>query len=507
MYASIATTGFNSTLSNLERSTDGGANWTDVAANLNGDDYLASQGAYDNVIEIDPTNANEVFAAGVLANQGGGAGFNGGGIVESQDGVRHLDRWHDSSGHQHRHVRKRRPAHRLSRAGFRRQRPGRRGQRRRRPRLDANDLTTPNVAWTDLNANLNTIQFQGITLDPTNANLVYGGSQDNGTERYSGSLDWTRIVGDGGITLLDPTDSNRLYQQFEGGLSLQTLTNPAAGSPSFSNISSGIVANNSGTPPAPIVNFLAPYTLDSSGDVLYGSDFVNLSTDHGGSWSQIGTPGTNNFNPGDSAIDSIAVAPGNNAVVYVSAGGNMFVTQNATAAAGSVTWTEIDLPSGRAGGRQSIAVDPSQPGLAYAVVNSFTVGGKHVYMTNDFGNTWTDISNNLPNSPVWSVAIDSEPGDHVLYVGNDLGVYVSTDSGAHWSRFGGNSLPNLQVLTLDVEPALGILAAGTHGEGVFEAKLTTPILVISGDQDFTNEDDIIKLVAATRPIPRSSTFS
>src|SRR5438094_947269 len=63
-------------------------------------------------------------------------------------------------------------------------------------RLD--DPTVP--SWTDLNGDLNTIQFQGIGLHPTNANIVIGGSQDNGTELYRGAPLWTETAGgDGGL--------------------------------------------------------------------------------------------------------------------------------------------------------------------------------------------------------------------------------------------------------------------------------------------------------------------
>src|SRR5439155_5319899 len=182
-------------------------------------------------------------------------------------------------------------------------------------RLDSNDITTPNIAWTDLNTNLNTIQFRGISLDPTNADIAYGGSQDNGTERFNNSLGWTRILGgDGAITRLDPTNNNRLYaENFQ--LSLKISTNPQAASPTFTSITAGIMVNGGMNP---IVNFAAPYVLNSAGNILFGTDFLNLSTNQGGAWTQIGTPGTNNFIPTDGFVDAIAVAPSNNADVYVS---------------------------------------------------------------------------------------------------------------------------------------------------------------------------------------------
>jgi len=69
--------------------------------------------------------------------------------------------------------------------------------------LDGNDggifrLDNPSVpTWADLNSNTNSIQFEGIDLHPTNPNIVAGGSQDNGTEIYTGSLKLARYGGRG----------------------------------------------------------------------------------------------------------------------------------------------------------------------------------------------------------------------------------------------------------------------------------------------------------------------
>ena len=69
-------------------------------------------------------------------------------------------------------------------------------------------LTNPavgSIQWTNLNGNvpnaaLNTIQFTGIAIHPTNADIAYGGSQDNGTEKFNDSLGWSRVrSGDGGF--------------------------------------------------------------------------------------------------------------------------------------------------------------------------------------------------------------------------------------------------------------------------------------------------------------------
>ena len=178
------------------------------------------------------------------------------------------------------------------------------------------------------------------------------------------------------MTRVDPTNSQIVYQEYTG-VSLRVSTD---GGSSFTSIASGIVAN--------AARFYAPYALDASGGIYFGEDYLNFSSNHGASWTQIGSPGTNNFNPSDYAIDAVAVSSTNNNVVYVSAGGHIFVTQNAQAGGSNVSWAQIDLPGGRAARTlDSLAVDPTDAsgGTAYAVVNSFTGVGDHVFMTTNFG--------------------------------------------------------------------------------------------------------------------------
>src|SRR5438876_1236042 len=78
--------------------------------------------------------------------------------------------------------------------------------------------TAANQRWVSLNTTgLQITQFTGIAVDPTTTTVAYGGSQDNGTEKYTGSLGWNQIIGgDGGITRLDPTNHSILYQEFTG---------------------------------------------------------------------------------------------------------------------------------------------------------------------------------------------------------------------------------------------------------------------------------------------------
>src|SRR5262249_51173029 len=78
------------------------------------------------------------------------------------------------------------------------------------------DNPTPgHIQWTDPNGNQQITQFTGIALDPTNPNIAYGGSQDNGTEVYNGALGWTLLRGgDGGFVRVDPSNPSTVYHTY-----------------------------------------------------------------------------------------------------------------------------------------------------------------------------------------------------------------------------------------------------------------------------------------------------
>ncbi|HEV3341035.1 MAG TPA: hypothetical protein VG125_11785, partial [Pirellulales bacterium] len=428
-------------------STDGGNTFTDITSNLS--NYLGGQGWYDTTLTVDPTNPNYIYAAGQMSSQG--PTFAGSPLESFNGGKTWTDIATDAANNGP-HT----DAHAVA--------------------FDANgnlfdgddggiyQLSNPTNAvaqrWTSLNGNLAITQFTGIAVDPTNAKIVYGGSQDNGTEKYTGSMAWNHIdFGDGGLVRVDPTNPNTLYHTYAGGF----LVISTDGGTTWNGISAGIVAKGT--------NFYPPFTLDSAGNIYYGSDNLNFSSNHGGSWSQIGAPGTNGFNPGDFAIDAVAVSPVNNNVVYVSANGSVFVTKNAQAGAANVTWALADLPgnlSTNGNGdfaQDAIAVDPSDAsgGTAYAVVPRFTGGGSHVFKTTNFGGTWADISIPL-DTPCNAVAVSSD--GKTVYVGTDVGVYSTSNGGLTWT-VAGVGMPNTKVTDLEYMSGLSLLAAGTHGRGAF----------------------------------------
>src|SRR5205823_10376013 len=109
------------------------------------------------------------------------------------------------------------------------------------------------------------------------------------------------------------------------------------------------------------------------------------------------------------------------------------------------------------------AVDRSNYRIAYAAFNGFngaTPGRPgHVFRTLN-GKNWTDVSGNLPDTPVNSIVLDpSYP--NTLYVGTDVGAFVSYNGGTDWSALG-SGFPLVAIDQLDLASSIRLLAAGTH---------------------------------------------
>jgi hypothetical protein len=444
--ASVAATGAGGFgVKYLLKSSDSGATWNNISPPGN---YLGQQGWYDNVAAISPTDPNVIFVAGV--------GYGSNHIFETRDGgTSWTDLTSDTAGNS---------PHTDSHAMA----------------FDANGklllgndggiwrLDNPgpgSTLWTNLNAGLQITQFTGTSLNPTNANIVYGGSQDNGTEKFNDSLNWTQVFGgDGGYTAVDPGSPQITYTE-NFGVSLARSTD---GGLSYTYVTTGISTNDP-------VNFYAPYTIDPStpAHLLYGTNRVYSSTDRGNNWTPISTPNANGWNT-KATINWITIAPSNSNTIYATTSdGKIFVSTDAGA-----NWTEHDAPAQDS--FQQILVDKTSAQTAYIVRNAFDSGGNvgHVFMTTNGGGAWTDISANLPNIPANAVAVDTRPGVNRIYVGNDQGVWASTNGPVYnWTQFK-SGMPNAQVVTLELNNTLDVLMAGTHGRGVLEISATDALSIL-----------------------------
>lgn len=439
----------------MMKTSDGGNTWT---ALTNTPNYMGNQGWYHTALAVDPSNANIVYAGGQNSTA------QGKGFIESTDGG---NTWTDistttpnkSGPHTDHHA-----------IAF-----DAKGKL-----LDGNDggiwllegSDPKNASWTDLNGNLNTITFTGIALDPSDPNIAYGGSQDNGTEKFTGSLGWTAFTGyDGGFVRVDPTNPSTVYfthqymqngnawflRSDDGGITSESLTN-------------GINNNDPGP-------FYIHYVMDPSNSprLVLGTNRVYETTNGAYNWTPISAPFTNGWNTAR-GITGLGVACGDPNTIYADVGsGAIFVTTDHGA-----TWHERDIP-GIANVNSAtkplgdFAVDPNNEAVAYVTFDMFShdLGGSvgHVFRTSDYGQHWTDISGNLPDTPTSAIVLDSRT--NTLYVGTDIGVYSSSNGGATWAPFQ-TGMPNVRVVDLELCPALNILAAGTHGRGMWEILVPAP---------------------------------
>ncbi|HEU5116368.1 MAG TPA: hypothetical protein VFT74_06775, partial [Isosphaeraceae bacterium] len=434
MYASVADPSSGGLLS-LVKSTDGGTTWAAVTGKPT--NYMGTQGWYDQVLMVDPSDPNVVFAGGSLSGAQDAQGNFIGGFLESRDGgATWTDIYQgvDSTGpHTDYHA-----------AAF-----------------DANGdllvgsdggvwrITDPAFAtlhWDDLNGDLSTIQVVGFDYDPSNPSTIYLGAQDNGSDKTTGNLEWTLFsYGDGGYVQVDPNSpktvyfeyvNNAFYRSDDGGVTITPIGNGLTGQG----------------------NFYSYFTLDpnNSSRVFFGTDRINVSNNKGASWAALSTPGVNGF-PTFSTVDYIAVAPSNSSTIYTSMSGSVYITTD-----NGQNWTASTVPGGKV---TQIAVDSNNSKIAYAVRGAN--GGGKVYKTTDGGLTWTNLTGDLPDVPVDSVLQVKQPtGEDVLVVGTDSGAFLSYNGGTNWGRLK-TGLPNAQVVQLRYDVVDDILFAGTHGRGMF----------------------------------------
>ena len=156
------------------------------------------------------------------------------------------------------------------------------------------------------------------------------------------------------------------------------------------------------------------------------------------------------------------------------ANGLVQVTTNSGALA-SATFTNVTngpLPNRFV---TDIAADPSNSQRAVVVYSGFNVNTPttlgHVFITNDMGNTWTNISGNLPDVPVTSVAIDPTIAN-TFYIGTDIGAFATSDGGTTWIALN-NGMPKVAVFMLRYHTASRTIVAATHGRGMYRLDVSS----------------------------------
>ncbi|HYS31963.1 MAG TPA: hypothetical protein VEM58_06850 [Streptosporangiaceae bacterium] len=338
--------------------------------------------------------------------------------------------------------------------------------------------------WTDLNATLRSWQYYDARAGSLSGGgtAVWGGLQDNGSSFLgSGASQMVEPAGgDGFDVIVDPANANNvvgeyvdgtMYSSKDGGHSYNYFVSPTC----VGQEELGLTARPGCDPAA---RFVTPLIQDqqNANVWLIGGRFVWVSKDGWNtsctdtdcsSWQNVFDTGSGH------AVTALSSANGGGVIyaAWVAGGGNpgpSFASGIATNYGG--TWHQVSttgLPNRYIAG---VTVDPSNPAHAYAIFNGysrrFVPGGGvgHVFETSDGGQSWTDISGNLPD--IASDALVLANGQ--LALGTDAGVFTAAEgqgSATTWSRLG-TGLPNAAVDDLTMGPG-GFIYAATHGRGVW----------------------------------------
>jgi len=169
------------------------------------------------------------------------------------------------------------------------------------------------------------------------------------------------------------------------------------------------------------------------------------------------------------------VSPSNPDVIWT--GSNDGVVQ--VTVDGGVSWTDVStaLPDRWV---TAVRAHPTNVVAAFATISGYRWNEPlpRIYVTTNFGSTWTAITTGLPDAPVNDLVVDPADGDR-LFVATDVGVFNSRDGGGSWQVFG-RGLPNVVVTSLLIDERSATLLAGTFGRSVFAVSIDDDLVFGDG---------------------------
>ena len=432
------------------RSDDGGITWK-----KQNDDYIDdlyySYGYYFGEIRVDPNNADKIYLEGVP-------------IIKSEDaGKTYVSINGDNvhSDHQALWVNPKRPGHLLN---------GNDG--------GLNMTYDDGETWTKLNSAA-VGQFYAINVDHQKPYHVYGGLQDNGVwtgphnaksnSRWhsTGQNPWQSIMGGDGMQVqIDSRDHNIVYTGFQFG--------------NYFRINKETKKNTYIQPKHELgeepyrFNWQTPILLSPHNqDILYlGGNKLHRSLNKGDDWETISpdlTQGGKKGNVAYGTLTTISESSFKFGLIYTgSDDGLVQVSKN-----GGGSWTTItgSFPENLWVSR--VQASQHKKERVYTSLNGYRNDdfSPYVFKSDDYGNTWTSISEGIPASAV-NVIIEDPENEDILYVGTDNGLYISFNQGNSWEVFQ-NGIPNVAIHDLVIQKEAKHLLVGTHGRSIYKADIST----------------------------------
>lgn len=430
------------------KSTDGGLTWRKTHDDYI-DDLYYSYGYYFGHIYVSPANKEHVYIYGVP-------------ILKSKDGGKTFTSIQAENVHADHHalwINPKNPNH----------------------LINGNDGGV-NITYDDgktwiKNNSPSVGQFYAINVDNQTPYNVYGGLQDNGVwkgannapedrswQQY-GHYPWEMIMGGDGMQIeIDNRNPNIVYTGYQFGnyyrLNLetedQTYIQPK---------------HQLGESPYRF-NWQTPIELSNHNqDILYlGGNKLLRSLDQGNTWEAISNDLTNGGKKGNVAygtLTSISESPFQFGLIYAgSDDGLIHVTKNSGA-----TWQNISTLFPKDLWVSRVIASSHKKERVYVTLNGYRWDdfSTYVYMSDDFGQTWKDISSNVPMSPV-NVIKEDPVNQNMLYLGTDNGAYVSFNKGETWQAFS-KGLPAVAVHDLVIHQETNDLLLATHGRSIYKTNV------------------------------------
>ncbi len=308
--------------------------------------------------------------------------------------------------------------------------------------------------WTEMSDGYVTFQYYAMGNATLDTALAYAGAQDNGSTRYDGTSSFDHVFGgDGGYCVVDYTDDNTVYVEWQGGNRYRSDN----GGNNFVEINPGIDGGGAWVTPMALDPFdnLSIYTTTSGGS---GRVWKSANQGRNADWDMVGSAI-------GGELQCIEGSQAQHGRFYVASNSSVFRYD------GTGDWINVtgNLPGAWV---TRVVPDPSNPDLVYVTVSGFSTG--HVWKSTSAGNVWANISGNLPDIPFQDVVVDrNEP--NTLYAGSDLGAYFTTNGGQTWSIYG-DGLPAVRIDDMDLQTNSGKLRIATHGRGMWEIPTSSAVL-------------------------------
>lgn len=482
MYA-LATSFFGTSLHAVYQSTDAGQSWTTQllgdtlnilgsSYDCNSNNFFGGQGSYDLSIFVDHRNKEHIYVGGIL-NFGSLDGGRTWGILSA---------YRDDFGktiHPDHHQAKSNP---LSDQYYFCHDGGIDRADTLKPTLisvfrdcyfDANcDFRTSctlqlQTKWTNISNGLVNTEFYRIGLREASEEII-GGTQDNSTF-VSTNGDWrmVAILTDGMEALMHPDSSNVLYATSQYG----PIRRSHDGGYTFTRNLADTIRDEESSG-----QWITPYLMHPTDPNTIYAGFRNVwkSTDQGENWQVI-----SQF-PGETALNSNLPKAIRDMEINPNLASNIWVIKRPYFGIDLSAELHVTFDDGNSWADRSpgLPVDSlyandlaigNTLGQVWVAMSGF-MPGKKVYFSRTGGQTWDNISYNLPNIPINAIEYDPTSLNNTVYIGTDVGVWFIHDGLTEWQLYS-QELPLVMINELEIDKTHNKIYAATYGRGVWVADL------------------------------------